>query len=611
MKHLLSFLTLLLAALLPFDLSAAPVSAEKAQAKAIAFFVQSTPTRSAPSLRLVWDGESAATRANAEPALYVFNRTDAPGFVIMAGDDAVTPILGYSFENPFGDVGRMPANLRWWLDGLRSMILDARASGAAPDAAWSSVSRADEEGSKVLETALWDQEDPYNGECPEYNGKRLYTGCTQTAEAIVMKYNRWPETVGKSVPGYRSESTDKDDKPLAINVKGRTLGTYDWDLMPDKYDKSATPEQRAEVARLMADLGVLNQAMYGEEGTGAYSNDQHKGLVSVLKYSKQARLVNRDGYTDEEWLALMRAEIDANRPVLYSGVSEKEGGHAFVLAGYKPTSPECYFNWGWSGDGNGWFTVAKFGTPPANPFLLMQDAIVGLVKDPDESSQYSDNLMLGAQQANDGTYYVGLKSAAAQYRKGERFTMEQFGFIWNMGATAYNGKVALALYAADGTQKAFLTIYSGKETTTELPFDGMPVMRGSAYQNISCSILCDIRPGDYIAGAFYNNGTQQWEQMRAYDENTVAKIVVMAEPDSPDAIAAATSLAYDRTKRQLTLQTIAGLKCTVKAPDGSLKHNAEIGDAALVLDASKWAAGAYTLTLTPDGGDPYELKIVL
>ena len=412
MKHLLSFLTLLLAALLPFDLSAAPVSAEKAQAKAIAFFVQSTPTRSAPSLRLVWDGESAATRANAEPALYVFNRTDAPGFVIMAGDDAVTPILGYSFGNPFGDVNRMPANLRWWLDGLRSMILDARASGAAADAAWSSVSRADEEGSKVLETALWDQEDPYNGECPEYNGKRLYTGCTQTAEAIVMKYNRWPETVGKSVLGYRSESTDKDDKPLAINVKGRTLGTYDWDLMPDKYDKSATPEQRAEVARLMADLGVLNQAKYGEEGTGAYSNDQHKGLVSVLKYSKQARLVNRDGYTDEEWLALMRAEIDANRPVLYSGVSKKEDGHAFVLAGYKPNSPECYFNWGWSGDGNGWFTVAKFGTPPANPFLLMQDAIVGLVKDPDESSQYSDNLMLGAQQANDGTYYVGLKSAA-------------------------------------------------------------------------------------------------------------------------------------------------------------------------------------------------------
>lgn len=610
MKHLFSFLTLLLAALLPFDLSAAPVSAEKAQAKAIAFFVHSTPTRSAPSLRLVWDGESAATRANAEPALYVFNRTDAPGFVIMAGDDAVTPILGYSFENPFGDVGRMPANLRWWLDGLRSMILDARASGAASHAAWSAATRADEEGQKVLETALWDQGDPYNGECPEYKGKRLYTGCTQTAEAIVMQYNRWPESVGKSVPGYRSESTDKNNRPLAIDVKGRTLGTYNWDLMPDKYDKSATPEQRAEIARLMADLGVLNQAMYGEEGTGAFSNDQYAGLVSVLKYSKQARLINRDGYTDEEWLTLMRAEIDANRPVLYSGVSEKEGGHAFVLAGYS-NGPECYFNWGWSGNGNGWYTVAKIGSGKPHDFPKMQDAIVGLAKDPDETSQYSDNLMIGAKKANDGTYYVGLKSSAAQYRKGERFTMEQFGFIWNMGATTYSGKVALALYAKDGTQKAFLTIVSGQETTTELPFNGVQVMRGSAYSNILCSIPCDIRPGDYIAGAFYNNGTKQWEEIRAYDENTVARIVAMAEPDSPDAIADATSLAYDRTKRQLTLVTIPDLKCTVKAPDGSLKHDAKTGEAALVLDASKWAAGAYMLTLTPDGGDSYELKIVL
>ena len=46
--------------------------------------------------------------------LYIF--TTEESFVIIAADDCVQPILGYSTENPFG-TGKMPENLFCWLEG--------------------------------------------------------------------------------------------------------------------------------------------------------------------------------------------------------------------------------------------------------------------------------------------------------------------------------------------------------------------------------------------------------------------------------------------------------------------------------------------------------------
>ena len=46
--------------------------------------------------------------------LYIFNGN--LGFVVMAADDCVRPILGYSLTDKF-DAKDMPENLRWWLQG--------------------------------------------------------------------------------------------------------------------------------------------------------------------------------------------------------------------------------------------------------------------------------------------------------------------------------------------------------------------------------------------------------------------------------------------------------------------------------------------------------------
>lgn len=52
---------------------------------------------------------------------YIFNNKDGKGFVIIAADDCVTPILAYSYENNFV-AENLPPNLKSWLDGYAEQI---------------------------------------------------------------------------------------------------------------------------------------------------------------------------------------------------------------------------------------------------------------------------------------------------------------------------------------------------------------------------------------------------------------------------------------------------------------------------------------------------------
>ena len=68
------------------------------------------------SLAIVWDSNAlCATRSgNNAPSFYVVASTTGRGFVIVAGDDAITPILAYSEEYPAPDMLSMHPSLNGW-----------------------------------------------------------------------------------------------------------------------------------------------------------------------------------------------------------------------------------------------------------------------------------------------------------------------------------------------------------------------------------------------------------------------------------------------------------------------------------------------------------------
>ena len=391
MRCTLLFLFILLANRLLAD----NVTAEQAHALATDFFktnVQTRSTAASPQLQLVWDGEDANTRSAGNlPAFYVFNSTDQKGFVIIAGDDVVMPVLGYSFTNSFV-VDGMPSNLKSWMNGLKEQINEARETGLNTSdvvyEAWRGVSdMTTGDVVKQYQTAEWDQESPYNTLCPKIEGTQTVTGCVATAISILMRYHQCPNAGTGTLPAYSYEALVSGAK-IHQNVSGRTLGhTYAWNDMPLQYDRNSSEISKNEVATLMYDCGVMAQSQFNiasAGGTGASTLTAVHGLAEYMNYNKSMLCLRREWYSDAEWIQMLENEIMTVGPVLYGGATLSNEGHQFILDGY---TTEDYFrvNWGWSGYSNGYFLISALnpnnqgaGGSTGGGFVANQDALFGL-----------------------------------------------------------------------------------------------------------------------------------------------------------------------------------------------------------------------------------------
>ena len=110
-------LNLFLLLCLPLMTMGEEISQQQAREKACAF-MQQLQGRRAQAL--------GSVNQNVQPvemglqSLYAFN-CEGGGYVIVSGDDATTPILGYSPDGVL-NVDEMPANLRTWLEGYADQI---------------------------------------------------------------------------------------------------------------------------------------------------------------------------------------------------------------------------------------------------------------------------------------------------------------------------------------------------------------------------------------------------------------------------------------------------------------------------------------------------------
>ena len=329
------------------------VTQQQAAAVAERFLQAQSPSikSSQGALRLAGTWPQAQTKSAAqEPALYLFERNGG-GFAVVAADDVSQPIVGYSTTGRLPK-GEIPCNVRYILDWHASMIDYARTHGPKPSSAireqWESLN-GEEEKEVHLETALWDQSGlPWNAMIPKLDGKDCHAGCVATAMAIVMRYHQWPEKGTGTLPSYYWYSGKRE-------MEGHALGhKYDWTQMPLVYESGQyTDEQGRQVAQLLFDLAIASEMDFHPYGSGA-AVDAVLCLAKYFGYDKQMRLLDWDYYGRDVWEDMIKAEIDANRPIYYMGVSGDEG-HAFVLDGYK--GPYFSLNYGWSGYFNGFFLL--------------------------------------------------------------------------------------------------------------------------------------------------------------------------------------------------------------------------------------------------------------
>lgn len=380
MKKIFTFIVTICIATLSF---ADNVSLGRAESLAKAFFSGSSTRSGDVSVKMVWDGTDNATRSGEAPAFYVFNR-EGGGFVVIAGEDAAEPILAYSETRSFNPDKRF-TNVRGWFRMYQREIEYMRANGIKPDSgtveAWSenAISSVIRRAAKNLNTKSWGQGAPYNLRCPVVDGLQSVTGCVSTAVCEVMRYHEWPVNVTGMLPSYNYRT----DKGTDRTQPGHRLDTtYNWAQMPNS-STSYTSEQATNVSRLMFDVGVMLQSAYNGVdntafGTGAISENIVPMMVKYMDYDSSAVLLYRDDYSTVRWAEILKAEIDAGRPMPYAG-DDNEAGHEFVVDGYDANG-RFHINWGWDGEDNDYYALSSFRIDSDFDFRYNQSAVIGLQK---------------------------------------------------------------------------------------------------------------------------------------------------------------------------------------------------------------------------------------
>ncbi|WP_294556737.1 C10 family peptidase [uncultured Bacteroides sp.] len=592
-----------LCSLLPGLLFADNVTVGQAQSLAVNFFKASAQTRGAsPRLQLVWNGEEAGTRTSGEPAFYVFDRTDQEGFVIVSGEDVTLPVLAYSFENKF-KAEDMPVNLKEWLAELRRQINDVRKKNVTTSTetaqSWANVSASIGTVEKKLATAKWDQINPYNKYCPYINSQRAVTGCVATALAIVMRYHQWPDKGIGTLPDYSYEYRN-----VQWNQPGHSLGhTYNWNNMPlTPYKGDWTAQELDNVARLIFDCGVMSKATYSPESTGAITKEAVQGLLYYMSYGKGAKFLQREWYSDTEWIRMLKQEIATNGPILYNGRTSDNEGHLFVLDGY--TNKEYFsVNWGWSGSCDGYYLISALnpatpGTGGGYEFNYYQSAVFNLKKE-DGSSRYENLLVLGAGATEDGTQYNGLATTETDFQQGKNFIVSAC-FFFNRGFNVFNGEVILSLVDRNGVWK--------EDVSSTLTFMNLKVNSGIGRSSILCRITQPLVAGDRIWLRYRStdpDSPSAWQRMLAY-EGVVSEIIVK-EPGIDEV----TSLSYNKKDKVILLKTISGVAYKLTLGTAQ-KISGKTTDAKpeIRIDTSTLAAGTYKLILEK-GTDKKELNFVI
>ena len=289
--------------------------------------------------------------------VYVF--TTESSFVLVAADDCVQPILGYSLSGRF-DYENMPDNKRAWIQGYSDEIRRAsenqlRASTEVRQL-WQDLAEGNPDTGRAITAVApllqtqWNQTYPYNMLCPGGS----VTGCVATAMAQIMKYWNYPSH------GIGSHSyTHSDYGVLSADFQSTY---YDWNNMTNTYNGSSTSTQKTAVATLMYHCGVSVDMNYSPSASSAGSAIVAEALKNYFNYSTETAYYERASYSDNVWINMLKADLNLSRPVFYRGTGSG-GGHAFVFDGYN-SSNYFHVNWGWGGSCDEYYTINNLNPGP-------------------------------------------------------------------------------------------------------------------------------------------------------------------------------------------------------------------------------------------------------
>lgn len=294
--------------------------------------------------------------------------------VLLSGSKACLPVLGY-YKGEVSIVSNfdsLPCNLRSFIDSYIEEIESCFANNTIRlyyGDEWDDLlegTLSDTRSSIVVEPLIktkWNQSFSndtcdlvaYNHFIPpddSHHCLHQLVGCGAVALAQVMNYWQYP---------------------ILYNAPQQ----FDWCNMTDSLNKCTDnnyESHRDAIAYLMFRCAEDIDSRYGCSSTTSYLVDSKNALVQVYGYDNSAVYSSRFPSLDD-WINLIKENLDAKMPVLYRG-SSSDGGHAFVCDGYADNDM-FHFNWGWNGQYDGFFALTSL-TPGEDNYTGRQAAVFNI-----------------------------------------------------------------------------------------------------------------------------------------------------------------------------------------------------------------------------------------
>ncbi len=341
---------------------------------------------------------------NGKALYYAFNLNNNSGFVIVSAEDAGEPIIGYSTEVAF-EKPDPRSTAAVWLSKRENEIKYIRENNIPANAVitskWNkyltaqSANKSATIGSSVapLLSTKWNQSPFYNDSCPGGS----VTGCVATTMAQIMRYWSFPAK-GTGSSSYCDCSSGGFSNNYGMLHANYGNATYNWNNMP-----AVIGGHNPEIAKLMYHCGVSVNMDYDPAGSAAMVISSEAAIcaqnsyITYFSYDPSTILgVHRAEYNDQDWMTLIKNDLDLGRPIQYAGFGN-QGGHTWVCDGYDQND-FLHMNWGWGGSSNGYFNSNVL-NPSGMDFSGWQQAIFGILP---KATQPLDAAIISISPASSG-----------------------------------------------------------------------------------------------------------------------------------------------------------------------------------------------------------------
>ena len=323
--------------------------------------------------------------------LYHVVYLDPEGFVIVAGDNLIEPIIGFaphgqfdpSTQNPLGAlVSNDLPNRHASVKGITAA--NAQGSPRAAKSKWERLNRMDQAGPGVeplgitavsdvwvapLTQTAWSQSTDssgnacYNYYTPPYAAgcaSNYFCGCTATAMAQLMRFWQYPvSSVGTNSFPIAVAAVPESRNLLGGDGLG---GPYVWSDMVLAPSGSSTLAQRQAIGALCADAGV-SVGMNYDAGGSAGTLDGNGALVNTFGYANAVHGLNGNATIGSGLTGMVNPNLDAGCPVLLA-IEGTFSAHAIVCDGYGYHVSALYhhLNLGWAGSDTAWYNLPTIDT---------------------------------------------------------------------------------------------------------------------------------------------------------------------------------------------------------------------------------------------------------